>query len=44
MGNCAGLDWASAKHDVLIQDPAGGELSVGTFAHDEPGMRLPGSS
>jgi transposase len=38
MGNCAGLDWASAKHDVLIQDPAGRQLSVGTFAHDEPGI------
>ncbi len=23
MGNCAGIDWASEKHDVLIEDPAG---------------------
>ena len=21
MGNCAGIDWASEKHDVLIEDP-----------------------
>jgi len=20
MGNCAGIDWASEKHDVLIED------------------------
>lgn len=26
MGNCAGIDWASEKHDALIEDPAGGEL------------------
>jgi hypothetical protein len=26
MGNCAGVDWASEKHDVLIEDPAGHEL------------------
>ena len=30
MGNCAGIDWASEKHDVLIEDPAGEEL----LAHD----------
>jgi len=23
MGNCAGIDWGSEKHDVLIQDPEG---------------------
>ena len=22
MGNCAGIDWASEKHDVLIEDAA----------------------
>jgi transposase len=38
MGNCAGVDWASEKHDVLIEDPAGGELLAGTFAHDEDGV------
>jgi hypothetical protein len=26
MGNCAGIDWASEQHDVLIEDPAGAEL------------------
>ncbi len=34
MGNCAGIDWASEKHDVLIEDPAGEELLAATFAHD----------
>ena len=34
MGNCAGIDWASEKHDVLIADPAGEELLATTFAHD----------
>jgi hypothetical protein len=26
MGNYAGVDWASAKHDVVVQDEAGEEL------------------
>ena len=38
MGNCAGVDWASEKHDVLIEDPAGEELLGATFAHDEDGI------
>ncbi len=38
MGNCAGIDWASEKHDVLIEDPAGEELLAETFAHDEDGV------
>jgi Transposase len=38
MGNCAGIDWASEKHDVLIEDPAGEELLGATFAHDEDGI------
>jgi transposase len=38
MGNCAGVDWASEKHDVLIADPSGKELLAGTFAHDESGI------
>ena len=38
MGNCAGIDWASEKHDVLIEDPAGEELLARTFAHDEDGV------
>jgi len=38
MGNCAGIDWASEKHDVLIEGPAGEELLAETFAHDEDGV------
>ncbi len=39
MGNCAGIDWASEKHDLLIEDPAGEKLLAATFAHDEAGIR-----
>ncbi|MGI8506714.1 MAG: IS110 family transposase [Solirubrobacteraceae bacterium] len=39
MGNYAGVDWASEKHDVLVADAAGEELAAGTFAHDEKGLR-----
>jgi transposase len=38
MGNCAGIDWASEKHDVLIADEAGEELLAATFPHDESGI------
>jgi transposase len=38
MGNCAGVDWASEKHDVLIESPAGEELLGATFCHDEDGI------
>src|ERR1700729_3021716 len=38
MGNCAGIDWASENHDVLIEDPAGEELLGATFSHDEDGV------
>jgi transposase len=38
VGNCAGIDWASEKHDVLIADEAGEELLAATFAHDESGI------
>jgi transposase len=38
MGNCAGIDWASEKHDVLVASDAGEELLAGTFAHDEQGV------
>lgn len=38
MGNCAGIDWASEKHDVLIEDPVGEELLAETFVHDEDGV------
>jgi transposase len=39
MGNYAGVDWASEKHDVLVADAAGERLLSATFAHDEPGLR-----
>ena len=39
MGNYAGVDWASEKHDVLIEDETGEELFAGSFAHDEAGLR-----
>ena len=39
MGNYAGVDWASEKHDVLVCDAAGEELLAATFAHDELGLR-----
>jgi len=35
MGNCAGVDWASEKHDVLIEDPAGEQLLATTFVHED---------
>jgi transposase len=38
MGSYAGIDWASTKHDVLIEDEAGEELLATTFAHDEDGV------
>jgi len=38
MGNCAGIDWASEKHDVLIEDPVGEQLLATTFSHDEDGI------
>jgi transposase len=39
MGNYAGVDWASEKHDVLVQNEAGEELFAGSFVHDEQGVR-----
>jgi transposase len=39
MGNYAGVDWASEKHDALVQNQAGEELFAGSFAHDEQGLR-----
>src|SRR5450755_1357326 len=39
MGNYAGVDWASEKHDVLVADAAGERLLSATFAHDELGLR-----
>jgi transposase len=37
--NYAGVDWASEKHDVLVQNAAGEELLSASFAHDEAGLR-----
>src|SRR5512140_1678054 len=39
MGNYAGVDWASEKHDVLVADAVGEEVLAATFAHDEQGLR-----
>jgi transposase len=39
MGNYAGVDWASEKHDVLVADATGERLLSATFAHDEQGLR-----
>src|SRR5450631_1848604 len=39
MGNRAGVDWASEKHDVRVCDAAGDPLLASTFAHDEAGLR-----
>ncbi|MBV9166929.1 MAG: IS110 family transposase, partial [Solirubrobacterales bacterium] len=39
MGNYAGVDWASDKHDVLVADEAGEKLFAATFAHEEKGLR-----
>ena len=38
MGNCAGVDWASEKHDVRVSDAAGEELLSASFAHEEAGL------
>jgi transposase len=40
MGSYAGVDWASEGHEVLVADGAGEELLAGSFARDEPGLRL----
>ena len=37
--NYAGVDWASEKHDVVVQDAAGEELLAASFVHDEAGLR-----
>src|SRR4051794_26911856 len=38
MGNCAGVDWASEKHDVLVADERGERLLAATYEHSEAGM------
>jgi transposase len=39
MGNYAGVDWASVKHDVRVCDREGEQLLAATFAHDEQGLQ-----
>ena len=39
MGNFAGVDWATEKHDVLVADEHAEQLLAATFSHDEPGLR-----
>ena len=34
-----GVDWASEKHDVVVQNAAGEQLVAASFAHDEAGLR-----
>jgi transposase len=38
VGSYAGIDWASEKHDVLIEDETGERLLGETFRHDESGI------
>jgi transposase len=38
MANCAGIDWASEKHDLLIENQAGEELLGAVFTHSETGI------
>jgi transposase len=35
----AGVDWASEKHDVVVQNATGEVLLAASFAHDEAGLR-----
>ena len=35
---CAGIDWASGTHDVLVAEQDGDEVLAGTFVHDEKGL------
>lgn len=39
MERYAGVDWASEKHDVLVQDAGGAQVLAATFTHDERGLR-----
>ena len=34
----AGVDWASDKHDVLIEEADGEQVLATTFTHDERGI------
>jgi transposase len=35
----AGVDWASDKHDVLVEEAGGERVLATTFTHDERGLR-----
>jgi transposase len=37
-GRCAGVDWASEKHDVVVQEADGETVLEAAFAHDERGV------
>ena len=37
-GRCAGVDWASEKHDVVVQEADGERVLEATFGHDERGI------
>jgi hypothetical protein len=39
MGACAGVDWASDQHDVLVADAAGDALLAATYERTEAGSR-----
>jgi transposase len=39
VGRYAGVDWASEKHDVLVEEPDGQRVLASTFAHDERGLK-----
>ena len=39
MERYAGVDWASEKHDVLVQDADGEQVLATTFTHDERDLR-----
>jgi Transposase len=34
----AGIDWATERDDVVVEDEAGVEVLAGTFTHDERGL------
>ena len=36
MGNCAGVDWASAKHDVIVAEESGEEAARGDVCARRP--------
>jgi transposase len=38
MGNCAGVDWASDKHDVLVATETGERLLAACYEHTEAGV------